>query len=249
MDLEAARETMSKMGWLSQQPSEFRNALLGRTTLRSFAKNEYLYHLDDSPGMMFGIVEGAVLIGIAHPIIGLYQAHLGRPGDWYGEAAALHGVRRRVAVEAAVPVQILGLPIHAVENMLEERPRWQRNLSSLLLWNQENAIRSAADLLIREPRARVSARLLTLCGVRTGQAPPKTPIELPVTQDQFAVMCGLSRKTVHTTLTRLAAEGLCENRYGEIVVLNPEALEKNLMSLASNRDPSTASSSRAKSQA
>jgi len=34
--------------------------------------------------MMFGVVEGAVLIGVAHPTIGLYQAHLGRPGDWLG---------------------------------------------------------------------------------------------------------------------------------------------------------------------
>lgn len=249
MDLETARQSMSKVGWLSQQPVEFRSALLGRTTLQSFAKNEYLYHIEDSPGMMFGVVEGAVLIGIAHPIIGLYQAHLGRPGDWYGEAAALHEVKRRVAVEAAVPVQILCLPIRAVQKMLAERLQWQRNFSSLLLWNQENAIRSAADLLIRDPRARVSARLLTLCGVRTGQSPPKTAIELPVTQEQFAIMCGLSRKSVHTALNRLASEGLCENRYGGIVVLNPEALEKNLMSLASNRAPSLASNSAAGRQA
>lgn len=240
---------MSKVGWLSRQPLEFRSALLGQTTLQSFAKNEYLYHIEDSPGMMFGVVEGAVLIGIAHPIIGLYQAHLGRPGDWYGEAAALHEVKRRVAVEAAVPVQILCLPIRAVQKMLAERLQWQRNFSSLLLWNQENAIRSAADLLIRDPRARVSARLLTLCGVRTGQSPPKTAIELPLTQEQFAIMCGLSRKSVHAALNRFASVGLCENRYGGIVVLNPEALEKNLMSLASNRAPSTASNSAAGRQA
>ncbi len=240
---------MSKAGWLSHQPLEFRNALLRRTTLQSFAKNEYLYHIEDSPGMMFGVVEGAVLIGIAHPIVGLYQAHLGRPGDWFGEAAALHGVRRRIAVEAAVPSQVLCLPIKSVENMLEERPQWLRNFSSLLLWNQENAIRSAADLLIRDPRARVSARLLTLCGVRAGQAVPKTAIELPVTQDQFAIMCGLSRKSVHTALNRLASEGFCENRYGGIVVLNPAALEENLMSLASSRALSLASNSTVSDQA
>ncbi len=236
MDLQTAREAVSETGWLSQQPEEFRNELLCRTVLKSYAKGEYLYHLEDPPGMMFGVAEGAVLIGVPHPILGLYLAHLGRPGDWYGEAAALHGVSRRVAVEACVPVQILCLSIKAVQDMLEEQPLWQRNLSALLLWNLDRTIRSATDLLIKAPGARVRARLLTLCGIRVGKRPPKGPIELPVTQEQFAMMCGLSRKSVHVALNRLESERLCENRYGGIVVLSTAALEKSLRSLGSRRE-------------
>lgn len=236
MNLETARKVVSERGWLSYEPEEFRNELLGRAQLKTYEKGEYLYHLDDSPGMMFGLVEGAVLIGVAHPILGLYQAHLGRPGDWFGEAAALHGVRRRVAVEACVLTHILCVPLKGVREMLDERPVWQRNLSALLLWNQDNAIRSASDLLIRDPKARVLARLLTLCGARVGKQLPRGPIELPLTQDQFATMCGLSRKSVHQVLNELESAGLCENRYGGIVVRSLEALEKRLVSLASRHE-------------
>jgi len=239
MDLATARAAVSETGWLSHQPKGFRNELLRRTALKSYRKGEYLYHLEDDPGMMFGVVEGAVLIGVAHPIVGLYQAHLGRPGDWYGEAAALHGVNRRVAVEAVVPVQILCLPIKAVQKMLEEQPSWQKNFSALLLWNQENAIRTATDLLIKDPKARVCARLLTLCGVRDGNNLPKGAIELPLTQDQFAMMCGLSRKSVHLALRRLESEGFCENRYGGIVVSSAEALEKSLVSFGTRSERAT----------
>ena len=231
MDIEAARDFVSEQGWLSKQPEGFRDELLRRTVLRSYGKGEYVYHLEDSPGMMFGVVEGAVLVGVAHPIVGLYQAHLGRPGDWYGEAAALHGVNRRVAIEAPVPVQILGLPIRAVQEILEMEPLWLRHLSALLLWNLDSALRTATDFLIKDPRARVCVRLLTLCGVRAGMDLPKGPIELPLTQDQFATMCGLSRKSVHSALHRLESEGLCQNCYGAIVVSNVEALEASLMSL------------------
>jgi CRP/FNR family transcriptional regulator, cyclic AMP receptor protein len=230
MDLETAKTVVSQRGWLSHQPRAFRDELLRRTALKSYGRGEYIYHLEDAPGMMFGIVEGAVLIGVPHPIVGLYLAHLGRPGDWFGEAAALHGVTRRVAVEARVPVQILCLAIKAVQEMLQEQPLWQRNLSSLLLWNLESAIRTGIDLLIQDPKARVCARLLTLCGVRVGQDPPKGAIELPLTQDQLAMMCGLSRKSVHRGLNSLESEGLCENRYAGIVVSSPEALERSLMS-------------------
>jgi CRP/FNR family cyclic AMP-dependent transcriptional regulator len=230
VDLEAAKTVVSQRGWLSHQPGAFRDELLLRTALKSYGRGEYIYHLEDAPGMMFGIVEGAVLIGVPHPIVGLYQAHLGRPGDWYGEAAALHGVTRRVAVEARVPVQILYLSIKAVQEMLQEQPLWQRNLSSLLLWNLEIAIRTGIDLLIQDPKARVCARLLTLCGVSVGRDLPKGPIELPLTQDQLAMMCGLSRKSVHRALRNLESERLCENRYAGIVVSSPEALEKSLIS-------------------
>ncbi len=235
MDLETAKTVVSRRGWLSLQPAAFRDELLRRTGLKSYVRGEYIYHLEDAPGMMFGIVEGAVLIGVPHPIVGLYQAHLGRPGDWFGEAAALHGVTRRVAVEARAPVQILYLPVKAVQEMLQEQPLWQRNLSTLLLWNLEIAIRTGIDLLIQDPRARVCARLLTLCGVRAGQELPKGPVELPLTQDQLATMCGLSRKSVHRALNSLESERLCENRYAEIVVSSPEALEKSLLSLGSRQ--------------
>jgi len=38
MDLEAAREVVSGMGWLSQQPAGFRNELLCRTVLKVLQK-------------------------------------------------------------------------------------------------------------------------------------------------------------------------------------------------------------------
>jgi len=145
-------------------------------------------------------------------------------------------VNRRVSAEANGAVCILSLSIQAVQELLQKQPLWLRNLSSLLLWNQETAIRMATDLLIRDARARVSARLLTLCGMRAGQELPKGPIELPLTQDQFAAMCGLSRKSAHRVLNRMEAEGLCENRYGEIVVKSPEVLAKRLMTYGARRE-------------
>lgn len=236
MDLETARKFLSENGWLSTQPDEFRNELLCRTVLKSYGKGEFIYHLDDAPGMMFGLVDGALLIGAAHPIIGLYQAHLGRPGQWFGEAAALHGVKRRLAIEAPVPVLILYLPISGVQDMLQIQPLWQKNLSSLLLWNTDIAMRTTMDLLIKAPKPRVYARLLTLCGAKVGLTLTATPIDLPLTQSQFATMCGLSRKSVQRILAKMESAGLLENRYGGIRVLNPADLEKRLFALASHDD-------------
>jgi len=236
MNLEEAGRIVRHKGWLAQQPKEFRDRLIRGTVLRPYDKGEYIYHLDDAPGMMFGIAEGSVLIGVSHPTAGHYQMHMGRSGDWYGEGAALHGVVRRISVEANTPSQILCLPAKAVQEMLQEQPACYKSFSALLLWNQILAIRTIVDLLIRDPKARVYARLLTLCGARIGQELPQGPIELPLTQEQFAMMCGLSRKSVYRVLNRMEAEGLCESGYARIVVGSARALEQRLTAMGSKAD-------------
>jgi CRP/FNR family cyclic AMP-dependent transcriptional regulator len=236
VNAEEAKRVVLRKGWLAQQPKEFRETLLRRTVLKTYRKGEYVYHAEDAPGMMFGVAEGSVVIGVLHPVAGHYHIHLGRPGDWYGEGAALHGVLRRISVEANVPAQILSLPAKAVREILVEQPLWQKNFSALLLWNQILAIRTIVDLLIRDPGKRVYARLLTLSGVRTGDEIPTGPIELALTQEQFAMMCGLSRKSVQRVLNKMESEGLCENRYAEIVVTSLEALVERLTANGPNMD-------------
>src|ERR1700739_685363 len=132
MHLEEARKEVLKRGWLSHQPEEFREEVLRRTTLSAYKRGEFIFHLDDAPGMMFGVVEGAVIIGVSHPLVGLYQAHLGRRGDWFGAAAAVQGVKRRVAAEAPMAMQVLCLTPQAVQAMIEGRPLWYRNFSTLM---------------------------------------------------------------------------------------------------------------------
>ena len=236
MHLEEARKIVRQKGWLAQQHGPFCEGLLQRTTLKAYEKGEFIYHLEDPPGMMFGVAEGSVLIGVMHPTAGHYQMHLGQPGDWYGEGAALHGVIRRISVEVNTPAQILCLPAKAVQEMLKEEPAWHKNFSALLLWNQILAIRTIVDLLIRDPKARVYARLLTVCGARLGQELPKGPIDVPLTREQLAMMCGLSRKSVYRVLSGMEAEGLCEAGYGRIVVRSAQTLVKQLTAMGSTAE-------------
>ena len=236
MEVQVARDIAVREGWLASQPEPFRREVLKRSVLRRYEKGEYLYHLDDEPGMMCGIVEGAVLIAVPHPIVGVYQGHLGRVGDWFGEVAAVHQVRRKISIEAAIPVQVLCLSIGSVQDMIRDIPSAMKQFSTLLLWNHQIALRTAVDLMIREPLPRVCARLLTLVGFGRGQTLGDGPFELPLTQDLLATMCGLSRKSVHRVLKMLEAEGHCQSHYGTIVVLDPRAVERKLVEAGQPHD-------------
>jgi CRP-like cAMP-binding protein len=233
--LGAAKAVLSETGWLATQETKFREQFLERAVLKNYAKGEFIYHFGDPAGMICGVVDGAVMIGVPHPIAGQYQVHLGLSGDWYGMAAVLFGMKQSVEVQAAMATQMMCVPEPAVNEMLLDLRNY-RSLSTAMLWNHEKAIRTTTDLLISNPTARVCARLLTLCGARFGKNPPEKPVELPITQDQLAMMCGLSRKSVNRVLIKLKVDKICEYRYGSLVVPNCERLETKLVQMAARLD-------------
>lgn len=233
MNTEAARDIAAQSGWLSCQPIDFVDGLLRKAVTKSYAKGEYITHLGVDPNMMFGIVEGTVLVGLPHPIIDLCHWHLGRPGDWLGEAAALRRPSTRLSTEALDAVHITCVHMDAVDEMIQEHPSWALSLLALLVWNQEAVVRTALDLLLRDPTARVSARLLTLCGATPECVFPTGSVEVPLTQTQLATMCGLSRKCVHRVLSGLEARKICEALYGKIVIVNPLAPQQMAIAIGS----------------
>ena len=55
-------------------------------------------------------------------------------------------------------------------------------------------------------------------------APASMPIQLPLTHDELATMCNLSRKTVQAYLDELEKEGLCKVGYRSLEITDPSAL-------------------------
>lgn len=227
-ELADARHRMRQIGWLSARPAAFVEPFLAQTSLRLLRRSEFAHHLGDEPGSFYGIVSGAVLVLLPVSAGSLQYGHLGLPGQWLGAAPALTNIRRQVALEAAVETLLLAVPPGAAAAMLASSPAVAREFLSLIVANQQIAIRTAADLLIQAPRARVAARLLTLSGLRLGQAAEPGPSQLPLTQDQLAAMCGLSRNSINRVLQNFESARLCERRYGSIHIPSLKAVEDRL---------------------
>jgi CRP-like cAMP-binding protein len=228
MNLASARDVMRQSSWLSARPAAFCDELLGRSSLRTLKKGEFVYHLDDSPGMLFGVVTGAVIILVPNGSNGLQAGHLMREGHWFGEASAIHLVNRQVAIEAATDANLLTVPVSAVQGLIRDFPNAMNHFSALVLDSLLVAMRSGADLLLRDLRKRICSRLLTLSGLRLGENARPEPCDLPITQDQFAAMCGLSRNSVNRGLAELEKDGLCRSAYGRIHIPDLKAIEAQL---------------------
>lgn len=224
-ELESAREHLRRVGWLSATPHGFREAVLERCVLRSFAPQQSLFHLADPPGGIYGLVSGGLAIMIGPAERGLYYAHFARTGFWFGEGPALTDEPRRVGVAATRQTTTLHLPLPAVRGLIASDPETLRWLALITLGHLDMAIGASDDLMIRNPARRTIAVLLRLAGCRHAGL---HPAEIDVSQEDLARMANLSRNGVGTILRRLEKDGLIEVGYRHILLLRPTELRARL---------------------
>lgn len=216
MDRQSAERIMTKTGWLSRQPEDFRKEVLGRSLLRRHQAGKVLYDVDDEGSGVFGLVEGILEVQLPNGQI----ATVGSPGYWVGEAAAFRRAPRRAALVAKSDVWIFYLPLGEFETLIAN-PAYCRSFAHLTIEHLEEALTVIASLMPNDVVTRVAGRLLSLSTAHAGHVG-----DLAVTQADLASMCGLSRQSVNKALHSLIEEGAVSTRYGRVTVVDSETLRR-----------------------
>jgi len=222
--LAQAHDIVSRQGWLSHTPPPFRKIALDRCSLETFSGGATVYSVGDPPGGMYGLVRGNLAIAIAPGERGPFVAHFAQPGTWFGEAAAFTGQPRRIGLAAARDTALLHLPLPAIREIVAADPGAWRFFGLASILHIDVAIGGADDLLIRDHVKRSVAVLLRLGGCRYRTPPGAGPIEIDVSQEDFATMTNLARTTAGTVLRKLVADGQIEVAYRRVRILSPDAL-------------------------
>jgi CRP-like cAMP-binding protein len=228
LPIEAARKIVSDNGWLSQTPPSFQSAVLDRCRLQSFKRGQAIYMAGDPPGGMFGLVSGGVGISIAPGESGPYFAHLGRPGTWFGEVAAILRQPRRVGLTATRNAKMLYLPIEKIDEIVARDSNAWRLFALVTVNHLEMAIGACDDLMLRDHVKRCIATVLRLGGCRNASPASGAPVEIDARQDEIATLANVARATAGLVLRELETKGLIENAYRRIRILAPDALRAML---------------------
>ena len=224
-----AHEIVARQGWLSLAPPPFSQAVLDRCRLRVFKAGATVYSVGDPPGGMFGLLRGNVALSIAPGERGPYVvAHFAKPGAWFGEAAALTEQPRRIGLAVTRDSELLHLPLHAIREIVAADPGAWRFFGVAAVAHNDVANGAADDLLIRDHVKRSIAVLLRLGGCRQRTPPDPLPIEVDVSQEDFASLTNLARTTAGKVLRRLEAAGRLEVSYRRVRILEPDALRAML---------------------
>jgi CRP-like cAMP-binding protein len=228
VEIDAALDLVSRRGWLSQTPRAFRNALLARVHLETFADGEIIYEAGDPPGGVYGIVLGSVRISFVPGEFGPVFAHYFRPGSWFGEAAALSRQSRMAGHSASGDTELLHLPMKGVNDLIRADPTYLRFFSILTYEHLHTALGATADLMIRDHVKRFIAVMLRLGGCRDATQSGERFIEVCISQDELAVMANVARTTANSILRRLHRNGLVNVAYRRIEITAPDRLRAML---------------------
>lgn len=222
--LTATRRRVSEVGWLSRQPPRFRDALLERCVLRTFAPGENLYGLDDPPGGVYGLAEGFVDVLVASGDGPPFLSFIGGSGWWVGETAAITGTHRRADIRARRTTEALYLSLDRFRELTTAEPHALRCFAELTVTHLDNALMLASTLAATSTRSRIVSTLYRLAG---SFREIDDRFELPCRQSEIAEMAGLSRNSAGPVLRSLATEGLIQIERNRIRY-NPQHLRRAL---------------------
>jgi CRP/FNR family cyclic AMP-dependent transcriptional regulator len=228
ISLDAARDLVSRQGWLSFMPASFRNAVLDRSQLQVFNSEEVVFGAGDPAGGIYGLVSGGLRVSVAPNDRIPFFAHLFIPGSWTGESAAISGEPRMVSLVAVRETQTFYLPLPAVNEILRESPDAFRSFARLAHFHLATAVGAAGDLMIRDPVQRFIAVLLRLSGCRVATPPDRVPIDLGISEDDLAMMANVGRTKASAILRRLHRDGQVELTYRHVRVIAPDSLRAML---------------------
>lgn len=153
----------------------------------------------------------------AHPDARLL--HFLWPGDWIGSLEVLVDRTRRYSALARTDVALLQVPAEAIRLTFRRHPEAAACLGYNAVYGLDLAMQCAADLLIRDVRARSAAVILRLAGRRwASTADEESPVCIPVTQSELAMLCNCSRKTFSGVVAEFDRLELITHSYRSLTV-------------------------------
>lgn len=218
----AAPDVVDRAGWLATCRPDFRAWVLRTLQWRFVPVGTGVTFSGDQEGGYFCLAQGQVTFHIS---LGgtLVTSYFGHPGSWWGQAPLL-GIARIGTVTTRTECVIGILSMRAMETRLAQHPHEWEDIARGVMDLTVMSAGAHSDLLIESSRNRVAATILRLGGNRHRRFPLLIPRQFECTQDELARATGLSRNTAGHHLRALEREGLIRIGYGQIAILNTEAL-------------------------
>jgi CRP-like cAMP-binding protein len=216
MKKQDAFDAMRRQGWLSNQPDEFCTRLLTDANVRALEPGQVVFNAADGAHSLVGVASGTLEVFVDHPQLHEQLLHISRPGAWFGQRVAYGGSQRR-SVSAVVIAR------QKIEAMIKEEPLCLRYFALLSELHLQESLTAIVELSQRDSFSKVCTRLISL-GISLVRGCNAAIIEIPVTHDEFASLCGISRKTLSRALNELKQAGAIDVHYRSITILDVKLL-------------------------
>lgn len=190
---------------------------------RQYPKGAYVCHRGDRLDCWTGVIDGLVKIS-AISASGKAMTFAGIPsGGWFGEGSVLKDEPRKYDIVALRDTRLAMMPRATFLWLFENSTGFNRFLVRQLNERLGQFIATTEYDRILNSKARVARNLSWLFNPFLS---PASRNEIEITQEELALLAGLSRPVVNSALRELEEEGLLHCAHGRITVLKPDALSR-----------------------
>lgn len=212
--------------WFARLPEAQAGALLAATRSVRLVQGEVLYLQGDrTSGVqdgLWGVVRGAVRLSVMHADGNEAIVTMAEAGNWFGETALLAELPRSATATAHEDTELLAVSAERFAVLMQDVV-FANAMARLEAERLHAAFGLVADMAMHSTRTRLARRLLMMAhGDLTQAANARTTIT--ASQDQIAMMLGVGRTTLNRELQALAGTGVIALRYGQIELLDLDAL-------------------------
>ena len=223
---EAQIATLMGNPWFAGLAPAIRGDAIARGQIRSMVQGERLFSRGDAGHAVYAVLQGSVRISGTssegrEAVLTFYA-----PGAWFGEISLLDGQPRTHDGCAYTASRLLVIVQADFEALLDAHPALARELLRL------ECSRLRAVLVALEAHAtqsleqRFASRLLALAQAYGSPTPRGLSIELHLSQEILAQLTGVTRQRVNQLLKVWENDGLIEQGYGRVVLVDRVRLER-----------------------
>jgi CRP/FNR family cyclic AMP-dependent transcriptional regulator len=224
MDAEKWHPRLSTGHWYSRLPAHMQNSLLAHARLRQLTAGQSLFKRGDPPCGLYAVLEGVMRVSAVSEQGKEAVLSLVELPHWFGEISLFDGLPRTHDASAVGPCTLLQVPQPALLQLLEETPRYWREMALLMSHKLRLSFINIEQLSLMPASVRVAHRLLMIAEGYGEIEHARRVLQLP--QEDLAAMLCLSRQTTNALLKDLQGQGIVRLGYGEIEILDVQRLRE-----------------------
>ncbi|WP_326554029.1 Crp/Fnr family transcriptional regulator [Micromonospora sp. NBC_01813] len=185
-----------------------------QVVLREGAQESYVILLDDAL-----VKVTAALVDGRHALLSIRVS-----GDIIGEISALNETPRTATVTACRPSVVRIVHRNEFMAFLRDHPDAALTVAGIIADRLRWANRRRIDFTSYSVRVRLARVLWEIAAAYGRRSPRGTVVDIRLTQDEMATLCGAAEITLQKALSGLRADGIVDTGYREIVVRDSAAL-------------------------
>lgn len=209
--------------WADALTEEEAARALKGITERRYPAGSYVCHRGDKLDYWTGVISGLIKISAISEEGKAMTFAGGGAGGWIGEGSVLKNEPRKYDLVALRDTRLAMLNRATFMWLFQESVGFTRFLVHQLNERMGQFIATIESDRLHDPAARVARHLAWLCNPVLY---PSAGSRIEITQEELALLAGLSRQVVNKSLLALEAAGLLTVDRGGVTIANLEALAR-----------------------